>query len=73
MPRKLLVVVGLLAVFVVVATLMVAMMPKPAANSDYLVAGSVATLVTLAVAFFFVVRNNPDQGAVFLKKRKKQG
>jgi hypothetical protein len=71
MPRKLLTVAGLLAIFGVVIYLMMAFLPRPLKDSDYLMAGSVATLVTLAVAFFALVRTGPNSDSIFVKKRRK--
>jgi hypothetical protein len=68
---KVFMIAGLLAVFTVVAFGMVMMLPQPLKNSDYLVAGSVATLVTLGAAFLGYVRKNP-QSEVFFKKRPKR-
>jgi hypothetical protein len=46
-------------------------MPKPLHDSDYLVIGSVATLVALLVLFLGLVTTTKS-GNVFFKKRKKR-
>ena len=62
---------GLLAIFAAVAALMLIFLPQPLTNSDYLVAGSVATVITLGVVFWTVVRKGPKSGGLFLTRRKK--
>jgi hypothetical protein len=59
-----------LCVFVLVAAIMVKAMPAPLKEFDYMVAGSVATLVSLGVVFLVLVSTtkSPD---VFFKKRRK--
>ena len=72
MLSNLLMIAGLLALFAVAAALMLIFLPQPLTNSDYLVAGSVATLITLGVVFWTVVRKGPKSEGVFLTKRKKR-
>ena len=57
-------------VFAVVAGVMLAVMPGPLKNSDYLVIGSVATLVAL-LALFFAMISTTKSANVFFKRRKK--
>jgi CDP-diglyceride synthetase len=73
MKKTILIVLGALLVFSAVAALILRLMPQPPGApeneaSDYLVAGSVATLVALLVLFLGLV---PRSGDVFIKKRKK--
>ncbi|MEO5922492.1 MAG: hypothetical protein ABIR70_01560 [Bryobacteraceae bacterium] len=68
MKKTILVVVGALLVFAAVAAIILRFMPEPIEDSDYLVAGCVATLVALLVLFLGLV---PRSGDVFFKKRKK--
>ncbi len=68
MKKTILVVVGASLVFAAVAAAILRFMPEPIEDSDYLVAGSVATLVGLIVLFLGLV---PRSGDVFFKKRKK--
>ena len=67
MPRTLILALGVLCVFVVVAAILLRLMPGPLKDTDYLVAGSVATVVALLVLFLGL----RSPGA-FYKKRRKQ-
>lgn len=69
MKKTLLVVTGALLVFGAVAAVILRFMPQPVEDADYLVAGSVATLIALLVLFLGLV---PRSGDVFIKKRKKR-
>jgi hypothetical protein len=68
MRKTILVVAGALLVFGAVAAVILRFVPQPVEDSDYLVAGSAATLVALVVLFLGLV---PRSGDVFIKKRKK--
>ena len=68
MKKTVLVVVGAMLVFSAVAAIILRFMPEPIEDSDFLVAGSVATLIALLVLFLGLV---PRSGDVFIKKRKK--
>ena len=68
MKKTVLVVVGALLVFGAVAAIILRFMPEPIEDSDFLVAGSVATLIALLVLFLGLV---PRSGDVFIKKRRK--
>jgi len=68
MKKIVLVVVGALLVFGAVAAIILRFMPEPIEDSDFLVAGSVATLIALLVLFLGLV---PRSGDVFIKKRRK--
>ena len=57
-------------VFTAVAGLMVKVMPSPLKDSDYLVIGSVATLVALLVLFFALI-STMKSSDVFFKRRRK--
>lgn len=70
MPRALVLVLGALFVFAAVAVVMVEIMPGPLKDSDYMVIGSVATMVSLLVLFGVLVSTNKSSN-VFFKKRKK--
>ena len=70
MPRALTLTLAAACVFAVVAAAMVRLMPQPLKDSDYMVVGSVATLVALLVLFLaLIARSRPSD--VFFKKRKK--
>jgi hypothetical protein len=58
-------------VFVVVAAVMLKLMPSPFKESDYMVIGSVATLVSLGVVFLALVSTTMKSTDVFFKKRRK--
>lgn len=64
------IVIGGAVVFLLVAGILIQILPKPLKPIDYMVVGSVATLIALVVAFFIVIAvwlRSPD---VFLKRRK---
>lgn len=58
-------------VFMVVATLMLKFMPSPLKESDYMVIGSVATLMALGAVFLVLVSTTMKSTDVFFKKRRK--
>lgn len=60
-----------MCVFVVVAALMLKLMPAPLKESDYMVIGSVATLVALGVLFLVLVSTTLKSSDIFFKKRRK--
>ncbi len=57
-------------VFVVVAAILVKVMPGPLKSSDYMVIGSVATLVALLVMFLAVASTTLKSKNVFFKRRR---
>lgn len=70
MPRALTLGLSAICIFAVVAAAMIRLMPHPLKDSDYMVIGSVATLVALLVLFLaLLVTSKPSD--VFFKKRKK--
>jgi hypothetical protein len=60
-----------LCVFVIVAAVMIKVIPGPLKDSDYLVIGSVATLLALLVLFVVLLSTSMKSSNVFFKKRKK--
>lgn len=58
-------------VFVVVAALMLQFMPAPLKESDYMVIGSVATLLALGAVFLVLVSTTLKATDIFFKKRRK--
>ncbi len=70
MPRLWLLSLGALCVFVIVAAIMLNVMPGPLKESDYLVIGSVATLVALLVMFLAVISTAKSRDVFFKKRRK---
>jgi len=63
---------GVIFVFVTVAAIMTRLMPAPLKDADYLVIGTVATLISLLVLFFGLIGPRLKTGEVFFKRRKKQ-
>jgi hypothetical protein len=72
MPRTVGLIIGAVCVFGVVAALMLKLMPGPLKDTDYLVIGSVATLVAVLVVFVGMIAGTKSSDT-FFKKRKKQG
>lgn len=70
MPRPLALGLAGICVFAIVAAVMIRVMPPPLAESDYLVIGSVATLVALLVTFLVMIAGTKSSD-VFFRKRKK--
>lgn len=71
MRRGLMLGLAALCVFVIVAALMIKVIPGPLKDSDYLVIGSVATLLALLVLFVVLLSTSMKSSNVFFKKRKK--
>lgn len=69
---QILLVLGGICVFGVAALVMTRLMPAPLKDSDYLVIGSVATLVSLLVMFLVLVSTRLKSPDLFFKKRKKK-
>jgi hypothetical protein len=69
MRRGLILGLGAACVFVVVAAIMLRLMPGPLRESDYLVIGSVATLVSLLVLFLALVSTSVFYGRTTDKVR----
>ncbi len=63
---------GVLFVFAAVSAIMLRFMPEPLKDSDYLVIGSVATLIALLVLFFGLVGTRLKGRDPFFKRRKKR-
>ncbi len=70
MPRIAMLALSGVCVFVVVAALMVKLMPAPLRESDYMIIGSVATLVALLVLFLVLVVTTKSSNIFFKKRRK---
>jgi hypothetical protein len=70
--RQILLVLGGVCVFGVSALVMLRLMPAPLKDSDYLVIGSVATLVSLLVMFLVLIATRLKSPDLFFKKRKKR-
>jgi hypothetical protein len=61
---------ALVFIFAVVAGIMLKVMPGPLKDSDYLVIGTVATMVSLLALFLLLVTTG-QMSNVFFKRRKK--
>lgn len=72
MPRTMVLVLGVLCIFAVVALIMIRVMPPPLKDSDYLVIGTVATVVSLLALFLGLISTTLKSGDTFFKRRKKQ-
>ena len=70
MPRGWVLGLAGVCVFGIVAAVMLAVMPTPLKESDYMVVGTVATLVALLVMFLVVISITKSR-EVFFKKRRK--
>jgi len=71
MPRILTLVLAGLCIFTVVAAIMIKVMPAPFKESDFLVIGSVATLVALLVLFLVLISTTMKSSNLFFRKRRK--
>jgi len=70
MRRGLVLALAVALVFTAVAAIMARVMPAPLKDSDYLVIGSVATLVALLVLFFALISTTKSSNVFFKKRRK---
>ena len=70
--RQILLILGGICVFGVVAALMVQIMPAPLKDTDYLVIGSIATLISLLVMFLVLLATRLKSPDPCFKKRKKR-
>ena len=71
MGRTLALALAVVMVFAVVAVIMLKVMPAPLKDADYLIIGSVSTLVSLLALFVVVVATSGQASSVFFKRRKK--
>jgi len=70
MPRGWMLGLAAVCVFAVVAAIMLNVMPTPLKESDYMVIGSVATLVALLVLFVVIISTARSRDVFFKKRRK---
>jgi hypothetical protein len=70
--RQAILILSGVCVFAVAAAVMVAIMPSPLKDSDYLVIGSIATLVSLLVMFLAMLATRLKSPDPFFKKRRKK-
>jgi uncharacterized membrane protein len=62
---------AVVVIFAAVAGIMLKVMPGPLKDSDYLVTGTVATMVSLLVLFVLLITTSGKRSNVFFKRRKK--
>jgi hypothetical protein len=62
---------ALVFIFAAVAGIMLKMMSPPLKDSDYLIIGSVATMVSLLLLFVLLTATSGKGSNVFFKRRKK--
>lgn len=65
---------AVMVIFVSVTALLMRLIPGPRKDSDFLVIGSVATLVSLGAAFVMVITTTGKPGRfsdIFFKRRRK--
>lgn len=70
MPRIWMLALAGACMFAIVAAVMLRLMPEPLKESDFMVIGSVATLVALLVIFAVILATTRSR-EVFFKKRRK--
>lgn len=70
MPRTVGLAAALIFIFAAVAGIMLKVMPGPLKDSDYLVIGTVATMVSLLALFVLLITTGRVSN-VFFKRRKK--
>jgi hypothetical protein len=58
-------------IFAAVAGIMLKVMPTPLKDSDYLIIGSVSTMVSLGLLFVLLIVTSGKASTVFFKRRKK--
>jgi hypothetical protein len=61
-----------LCLFTVSVAILLQLIPEPRAERDYLIIGSVATLLTLLAVFALLLATSLRAEDVFFKKRKKE-
>ena len=71
MGRTLSLALALAFVFAAVAGIMLKVMPAPLKDSDYLIIGSVSTMVSLVLLFLLLIAASGKASNVFFKRRKK--
>ena len=65
---------AVMAIFVAVTAILMRLIPEPRKDSDYLIIGSLATLVSLATVFLLFISTSRKSGKAseaFFKRRRK--
>jgi len=71
MLRTISLALAVVLVFAAVAEIMLKVMPAPLKDSDYLIIGSVSTMVSLLSLFVLLIVTSGKASSVFFKRRKK--
>jgi uncharacterized membrane protein len=71
MGRTLSLALAVVLVFAAVAGIMLKVMPAPLKDSDYLIIGSVATMLSLLLLFVLLIVRSGKASNVFFKRRRK--
>ena len=71
MGRTISLALALVFIFAAVAGIMLKLMPAPLKDSDYLIIGSVSTMVSLLLLFVLLIATSGKASSVFFKRRKK--
>ena len=72
MKRGVMLGVAAVCVFVLVAAIMLKVMPAPLKDSDYLIIGSVSTMVALLLLFVLLYATSGKPSTVFFQLRKQR-
>ncbi len=72
MARTISLAFALVFIFAAVAGIMVKVLPSPLRDSDYLIIGSVATMVSLLILFVLLIVTSGKASNVFFKRRQKK-
>lgn len=70
MPSRIALISGTVLMFVITVVILLQVLPGPHKSTDYLVIGTVATLVCLLVVFLIVTSTNASSRNKFFKQRK---
>lgn len=70
MPLKGTMLAGIVAVFIALVLILLKVMPGPHKATDYLVIGTVATLVCILLAFVLFVSTSGKRSDMFFKRKK---
>jgi hypothetical protein len=71
MGRTISLALAVVLMFAAVAGIMLKLMPAPLKDSDYLIIGSVSTMLSLLLLFVLLIVTSGKASGVFFKRRKK--
>ena len=71
MARIWMLVLAAICVFAAVALILLRLMPGPLRDADYLVIGSVSTLISLLALFIVIITTSSKAKNTFFKRRRK--